>query len=159
AAAEANRVVGRQAGLLGGRGDRRSRLLFGEMCRVEREAGDAGASLWQSDPLVQLHQLAQARERRARIALDLGRARAVAENESVRRGAVDQAKGHSGVGGVDERALTLDEEQLAASALAFDDQALSRASEEVGYHRVDGDPPARDRDPRLAGGDEDGFES
>src|SRR5207248_10476216 len=66
---------------------------------------------------------------------------------------------HSGVGGVDERALTLDEEELAASALALDDQALGRAREEVGNDGVDSDSPTGDRDPRLAGGDEDGFES
>ena len=34
---------------------------------------------------------------------------------------------------------------------ALDDEPLRRAREEVGDDRVDGDPPARDRDPGLAG--------
>ena len=53
-----------------------------------------------------------------------------------------------------ERSLPLDEQQLAAALVALDDEPLGRAGEEVGDDRVDGDPPARDRDPRLAGRDE-----
>ena len=39
---------------------------------------------------------------------------------------------------------------------ALDDEPLGRAGDEVGDDRVDGDPPARDRDPGLAGRDERG---
>ena len=58
-----------------------------------------------------------------------------------------------------ERALALDEEELAAATMALDDEPLGRAREEVGDDRVDGDPPAGDRDPRLAGRDEHGGEA
>ena len=54
-----------------------------------------------------------------------------------------------------ERALALDEQQLAAAAVALDHQPLGRAREEVRDDRVHGDPPAGDRDPGLAGRDED----
>ena len=56
---------------------------------------------------------------------------------------------------MDERALPLDEEQLSPALGALDDEALGRAGEEVGDDRVDGDPPARDRDARLARRHED----
>src|SRR5205823_12238404 len=53
-----------------------------------------------------------------------------------------------------KRALTLDPEQVAPAG-AFDYKTLGRAGEKVGDHRVDRDPPPRDRDPGLAGRDED----
>ena len=58
-----------------------------------------------------------------------------------------------------ERALALDEEELAAPAMTLDDEPLGRAREEVGDDRVHGDPPACDRDPRLARRDEHGGET
>ena len=106
------------------------------------------------DALVQLDQLGQARQRVARVTLDLGRAGPVAEHEDVRGRAVDQAERHARVRGMRERALALDEEELAAAPAALDDQPLGGAREEVGDDGVDGDPPARDRDPGLAGRDE-----
>ena len=51
-----------------------------------------------------------------------------------------------------ERALALDEEELSAATAALDNQPLGRAREEVRDHRVDRDPPPRDRDPCLAVG-------
>ena len=59
---------------------------------------------------------------------------------------------------MDERALALDEEELAATARALDDEPLGGAGEEVGDDRVDRDAPAGDRDARLAGRDEDRLE-
>src|ERR671930_447294 len=129
------------------------------MRRVEREASDPGRSERKGDPLVQLDELGQARDRRPGIALDLRRACAMAEHEYVRRRAVDQAEGDAAVRGVHERALALDEEQLAASPAAFDDETLRRSGEEVGDDGVDCDPPARDRDSGLAGWHEDGLQA
>src|SRR5919198_4514897 len=126
---------------------------------VEREAGDPGRAGRKGDPLVQLDELGQARDRRVGIALDLPRTRAVAEHEEMGRRAVDQAEGDAAVRGVHERALALDEEQLAASMVTLDDEALRRSGEEVGDDGVDGDPPARDRDSGLAGWHEDGLQA
>ena len=90
----------------------------------------------------------------AGIALDLRRPRLVAEDERVRCGAVDQAERHTRVGRVRDRPLAFDEEQLSPTLVPLDDEPLGRAGDEVRDHGVDGDPPARDRDPGLAGGDE-----
>src|SRR5438093_501692 len=61
---------------------------------------------------------------------------------------------HARVLRVQERALPLDEQHLATAAVALDYKALRGARDEVRHDRVDRDPPARDRDPRLAGGNE-----
>jgi len=53
-----------------------------------------------------------------------------------------------------DRALSFDPEEIALRP-ALDHQALRSAREEVGDDRVDRDPPARDRDPRLPGRNED----
>src|ERR671923_1770576 len=58
-----------------------------------------------------------------------------------------------------QRTLPLDPEQLPAPLGALDDEALGRAGQEVGDDGVDGDPPPRDRDPRLAGRNEDGLQA
>ena len=55
---------------------------------------------------------------------------------------------------MEQRALALDEQHLAAALDTLDDESLGGAGDEVGDDRVDGDPPACDRDPRLAGRDE-----
>ena len=73
----------------------------------------------------------------------------------MRRRAVDQPEGHARVRRVQERALALDPEQLSAARGALDDELLGGAGDEVGDDRVDGDPPAGDRDPGLPGRDED----
>ncbi len=88
-------------------------------------------------------------------ALDLGLARLVAEDEQVRDAAVEEPERHAGVDRVEERALALDPEELAAARGALDDEPLGGARDEVGDDRVDGDAPAGDRDPRLPGRDED----
>src|SRR5437868_61198 len=72
----------------------------------------------------------------------------------VRRRAVDQPERHARVRGVQDRALTLDPEQLAAARDALEDELLRGPGEEVGDDGVDRDPPAGDRDPRLPGRDE-----
>jgi hypothetical protein len=78
----------------------------------------------------------------------------VAEDIQVRRAAVDQPDGDPGVDRVQDRALALDPEQV-APLRAFDDEALGGAGQEIGDDGVDGDPPSRDRDSGLAGGNED----
>ena len=65
--------------------------------------------------------------------------------------AVNEPERHARVHRMDERALPFDEEELPASPRPLDDQPLGRAGEEVGDHRVHGDPPARDRDSGLPG--------
>ena len=79
-------------------------------------AGRAG----QREPLVQLDELAQRRDRvrPAAGALDLRRPDFVAEDEQVRRAPVVEAERHAGVDRVQERALALDPEQLAAALRA-----------------------------------------
>jgi len=52
-------------------------------------------------------------------------------------------------------ALPFDPEQIALIG-PLDHEPLGRAGEEVGDDRVDGDPPAGDRDSGLPGRDEDG---
>ena len=80
--------------------------------------------------------------------------RHVTEHVAVRRRAVDQPERHPGVRRMEQRALALDEQHLASAFDPLDDEALRGAGDEVGDHRVDGDPPPGDRDPRLAGRDE-----
>ena len=55
-----------------------------------------------------------------------------------------------------DRALTLDPEQrpVSAPAMTLDHQPFGRAGDVVGHDLVDGDAPAGDRDPGLAGGHE-----
>ena len=79
-----------------------------------------------------------------------GRGRAGAER------AVVEPERHAGVDRMDERALALDPEELAAALGPLDDEPLGGAGDEVRDDGVDRDPPARDRDARLAGRDEYG---
>ena len=130
---------------------RRRRRRAGACSARRRPPCRAGG---QRDPLVQLDELRQREQRMAGIALDLGLAGHVAEHEEVRRAAVDQPERDAGVRRMGDRALALDEQQLAAALVTLDDEPLGRAGDEVGDDRVDGDPPARDRDPGLAGRDE-----
>ncbi len=105
---------------------------------------------------MQIDELAQRRDRvRASAgALDLGPPRLVAQHEQLRRAAVVEADSDAGIHRVQDRALPLDPEELAAARAPFDDEPLRRARDEVGDDRVDGDPPARDRDARLPGRNE-----
>ena len=86
--------------------------------RVERDGDDARRPRGQREPLVQLDELAQRRDRvrPAARALDLGAPGLVAEHEQVRDAAVVEPERHAGVDRMDERALALDPEQLAARA-------------------------------------------
>ena len=59
---------------------------------------------------------------------------------------------------MEDRALSFHPKEV-ATLRALDHQALCRAREEVGDHRVDRDPPARDRDPGLPGRNEDRFQA
>src|SRR5204863_6493012 len=73
----------------------------------------------------------------------------------MRDAAVIEAERDARVDGMDERALPLHPEELAAARASFDDEAFGRAGDEVRDDRIDGYPPPRDRDARLAGRDED----
>src|SRR3954453_12688337 len=54
-----------------------------------------------------------------------------------------------------ERALTLDPEQLAAALAPLDDETLRGARDEVGHDRVDCDAPAAGHHPRVSRREED----
>ena len=73
----------------------------------------------------------------------------MAEHERVRSAAVDQPERDPGVRGMDDRALTLDEQELSPALVALDDEPLRRPGDEVRDDGVDRDPPAGDRDPGL----------
>ena len=66
------------------------------------------------------------------------------------RGAVDERQRDRAVGGVVERSLALDDDPVAA-LLALLDEPLDRALREVADQPVDGDAPALDHHPGLAG--------
>src|SRR5919204_6569613 len=97
--------------------------------------------------------------RAAAGALDMRAAGLVAEDVEVRRASVHKPERHARVHRVDDRALSLDPQELAAALVALDHEPLGGAREKVGDDGVDGDAPAADRDPRLACGDEDGAEA
>ena len=88
-------------------------------------------------------------QRPVRQAPHVGPRRLVADHDRVRLGAVDQAKRHAGVGGVEERALPLD--QVPVIRLVLGREPLGGAGDEVGHHRIDRDPAARDEDSGLPG--------
>ena len=92
------------------------------------------------------------------VALDLGPPDLVTENVEVRRASVDQPERHARVDRMQDRALPLDPQEV-TSLRALDDQPFRGAREEVGHHRVHGNPPAGDRDAGLAGRDEHGPEA
>ncbi len=154
--AEPHRIVGRQAALVLGRRDRCARRLVVEPVRVDGQAGDAGGSRGQRDALVELDELGERGQRVAGVVVDLGRAGTVAQDVGVWGGAVEQAEGDAGVRRMDERALALDEQELAPALDAFDDQPLCRTCDEIGHDGVDRDPPSCDRHPGLPGRDEHG---
>src|SRR5438093_2975373 len=134
---EANGIVRREPGLLLDGLDRLPRGFVGlDVCGVERDAQDLRRAPRQADPLVQLDELDERRNRVSGASLDLGRAREMAEHERVGCAAVEEPEGDSGVHRVDDRALALDEEELAASLRALHDELLPRSGEEVGDHGV-----------------------
>ena len=104
---------------------------------------------------MELDQLGERRDRMTRVALDrrsrppCGRGRARAAREPCMSPSVTPE-----YAGCDERALALDAEQLSPALAPFDDEPLGGAGDEVRDDRVDGDAPAGDRDPGLAGRDE-----
>ena len=116
AGAEPNRVVGRQPGLRRGLGDRRTRSSLVQLARVERDAATRAGRRGSEIRSCSSTSSAQGRQRMARVALDLGRPGVVAEDEGVRCRAVDQPERDARVGRMGERALALDEQQLAAAA-------------------------------------------
>ncbi len=151
ARAEADRVVRRQAGFRGHLGDRDLSLLPRRARTCSRRSPPPGrvAPAARSARAARPARAGEAADVRGsprpRSRPPCGRAR------TVRRRAVHQPERHARVGRVRERALALDEEQLAAAPGSLDDEPLGRAGEEVGDDRVDGDSPAGDRDPGLAG--------
>ena len=129
---------------LGGR-ERRPRVVVGEPAGVQRDRDHLRRPDGQREPLVELDELAERRDRvrPAARALDLGRARLVAEDEQMRCAAVVEPERDARVDRVKDRALALDPEQLAAALAPLDDEALGRARDEVGDDGVDRDAPAR----------------
>ena len=85
------------------------------VARVERDRDDLGRPGDQRRALVQLDELGERRHREALVVVDDLLAGLVAEHERVRRAAVKQAERDAGVRGMEQRALALDPEQLAAA--------------------------------------------
>src|SRR5438132_31852 len=157
--AEAHRVIGRQARLRLGAGDRGAGLRLRHERRVEGNAGVLRRAELEGHALVQIDELWEAGNRGVgQVALDLGPPDLVTENVEVRRASVDQPERHARVDRMQDRALPLDPQEV-TSLRALDDQPFRGAREEVGHHRVHGNPPAGDRDAGLAGRDEHGPEA
>src|SRR5919204_6559454 len=149
ARAEAHRIVGREARLGFCFDDRCVRVILGHRGGVERYRHDLRRAERERQPLVQFDEFRQRRNwRPRRIAFDARPADLVAEDERVRRAAVNEPERHPRVDRMEDRALPFDPEQIAALR-TVDDEPLRRAGEEIGNHRVDGYPPACDRDARL----------
>ena len=110
-------------------------------------AGRTGAC----DRLVGGHELGERLERQVRVVAQGRGAGLVDQHQHVRGRPVEQPERHAGVGGVEERALALDEEQVAALR-ALVHEPLGGPGHVVGDHVVHGQPPAGDRNPGLPGG-------
>ena len=82
--------------------------------------------------------------------------RLVAHDQRVGLGAVDQPQRDPGIGGVEQRALALD--QVPMVGVVGRAQPFDRARHEIGDDRVDRDAVAGDEDAGLAGGAEIGLE-
>src|SRR5690348_3440675 len=129
AGAEAHRVVDRKAGLRLRLRDRRTRAVLVERARVQRDRDDARRPRRERRALVQLHELAERRDRvrPAADALDLLPPGLVTEDEPVRHAAVEEAERDARVDRVDERALALDPEDVSPTLVPLDDEPLGRA--------------------------------
>ena len=79
----------------------------------------------------------------------MGPRRLVADHDRVRLGAVDQTQRHAGIGGVEERALPLDE--VPVIRVVRGREPLGGTGDEVGHDRIDRDPAAGDEDAGLPG--------
>src|SRR5689334_6553509 len=95
--------------------------------------------------------------RRLTIIADVLARELMAQNQSVRAGAVQETERYRGIARVIDRALPFHQHHIGISA-ALEHQALCRAGNEVGDHRVNRNAPAFDHDSGLAGGDEAGAE-
>src|SRR5262249_57534716 len=108
ARAESDRVVCRQARLGLDGGDRGPGGILVELPRVQRDRRDAGRPRDQGEPLMEGDELAQRRDREARVAVDDRLARLMAEDERVRRAAVHEPESDARVGGMEKGTLTFD---------------------------------------------------
>ena len=126
---------------------------------VERDRDDLRRRDEPGDPLVELDEPGQRGDRERRLGemveVVLHESRLVDHDHRLRRRAVDERQRHRRVGRVVERALALDDDPV-AEPLALLDQPLDRALGEVADQPVDGDAPALDHHPGLAGRHEDG---
>ena len=80
----------------------------------------------------------------------MGAAGLMTQYQGVGLGAVDQAHGHAGKRGMEQRALTLD--HVPMIGVVGRGQRLDRAGDEVGHDGVDRHPFAGDENTGLAGG-------
>ena len=91
----------------------------------------------------------EAGKRAAGNAAHMRPARLVAEHERLGLRAVEEPQRHAGEGGMEERALALD--QVPAVVVARRRELLDRAGDEIGDDGVDRDALAGDQDAGLAG--------
>ena len=82
------------------------------------------------------------------VAAHGGACRLITNDESIGLTAVEQAQRHTGIGGMKERALALDE--IPVIGIVGGGQPFSGARDEVGDYRIDRDAPPRDQDAGLA---------
>lgn len=85
-------------------------------------------------------------------AFDVGSFGFVAEDEGVGSAAVEESEGDGGVGGVEDGALSFDDDDVVV--LVSEDEFFGGAVDEVGDDGVDGSSVAFDHDAGLSGGDE-----
>src|SRR5215211_2888368 len=143
-----------QSGLRPGGHDRSPRLVLVEPPSIQSKCDDLRWSRGERDALVKLDELGQRWDGMRREILDVHVSDLVAEDEKMWCAPVEEAESDPRVVGMHERALPFDPEEIAAAG-SFNHKPLRSARDEVRHDGVDGDPPARDRDPCLAGGDED----
>src|SRR5918998_1418845 len=145
-------VGGGQPRLLGYPGDELFGLGFPEAPGVDAH-GDHGGGLDEGGDL-----LVETGEARGLRAGDAGEHLFVpgsgAEDEAVRAGAVQEAERDPGVGGVTQRALALDQDQIRLSTRRLQDELLRSPGDEVRDDGIHADAPPGDDDARLPRRDE-----
>src|SRR4029078_1804467 len=113
-------------------GDRTPGLLVTGECRgVHRNTRDLCFAGRERDPLVELEQVREWRDRVSWAALDLRRSGCVAQDERMWDRAMHEPERHARVHRVDERALAFDEAEPPASSRPLGDETFGRAGEKV----------------------------
>ena len=120
---------------------------------VERDAAEARGGIGAPRQCqVQVDDLAERRDGKAGIFVDLEAVRFMAQHHDIGLRAMQEAQRHCGIAGMHQRALAFDDVPMIGRVGRR--QAFGRSGEEIGDHRIDGDAAAADHDTGLAGGAE-----